>query len=283
MKVRTTAKLAVIVIASQLLIGCGSTGNFNVSASPNTAALNGNWYITGNQQLKQYPFLSIALVVSGNQINAQGDMMVTCANLPANPQGGWFTLTGQINSDGTFHLGNFFPGGAMPQLTIDGSAPASGTSTWSGTYSFTSPTAPINCIVNQAASFTATPLAPINATYAGTLTGAAGNLTVNATIAQGAGITVLGPGTPYSYLPLSGTITVSGSPCFTHGTSSASNNGSQIEGDLAGLGFIMNDGSLLWINGLFTSPSESALYPTFVGVTGGNCNQSSYQGTLTRQ
>ena len=171
----------------------------------------------------------------------------------------------------------------MPQLTIDGSAPAIGSITWSGTYSFTSPTAPTNCTVNQTASFTATQLAPIHATYAGTLTGSSGNLTVSATIAQGAGITVPGPGTPYSYLPLSGTITVSGSPCFTHGTSPSVSNGSQIGGDFSDLGFVMDDGSQLWLEGFVTAPDEAGLNPAFVSVMGGNCNLNSYQGTLTRQ
>lgn len=278
MKFSTTLRFCFLLIAFQALLGCGTP-----PASLSTTSLNGNWYITGNRQLNQYPILSLALVVSGNQIYAEGDMLVTCSNLPAIPQGGWFTLTGQINSDGTFHLGNIFPGGAMPQLTIDGSAPAIGSNTWSGTYSLTSPIAPINCTVNQAASFTATPFAPIHATYAGTLSGSSGNLTVNATIAQGAGVTVPGPGTPYSYVPLSGTITVSGSPCFTHGTSPSPSNGSQIEGDLSDIGFIMDDGSQLWLEGFLTSPDEAGLNPAIASITGGNCNQNNYQGRLTRQ
>ena len=122
-----------------------------------------------------------------------------------------------------------------------------------------------------------------NKQSAGTLTGSSGNLTVNAAIVQGAGITMPGPGTPYSYLPLSGTITVSGSPCFTHATSPSANNGSQIGGDFYDLGFVMDDGSQLWLGGFVTAPDEAVLNPAFIGFTGGNCNQNNYQGTLTRQ
>ena len=109
--------------------------------SPLTAALNGNWLLAGNQQLRQYPSLSLALIVSGNQLSARGDLMVACANSPSIAAGSNFSLTGQINSDGTFHLGEVsfggLPNGSSIQLAIDGSAPASGSTTWTGTFHFT--------------------------------------------------------------------------------------------------------------------------------------------------
>jgi hypothetical protein len=286
-KLNRTLRLCFILIASQLLVGCGSPGNLTASASPNTAALNGNWYITGNRQLVQYPFITVALIVNGNQIYAVGDMVVTCTNWPGSANGGYFTASGEISPDGTFHLGNYSLGGmptsAHVQLEIDGSVPKNGSGTWSGTYSLADPTGYTDCLVNQTASFTATALAPINATYGGILIGSSGNLTVHATIAQVAGVTVSGPGTAYSYLPLNGTITVSGSPCFTHGTSPSPNNGGQIEGDFADLGFVMDDGSQLWLEGFVTAPDEAGMNPALALVIGGKCNQNNYQGTLTRQ
>jgi hypothetical protein len=286
-KLSTTLRLCFILIASQLLVGCGSTGNFNTSASPNTAALNGNWLLEGNNQLSQYPFLSLALIVDGSQITANGEMTVPCSNSPGSFVGGGFELIGVVNSDGSFHLSEFnlpgLLGSSSIQLAIDGSAPASGSSTWTGTYSFTDLAGYTYCIVNLTAPFTATGLAPLNATYAGTLTGTSGNVNVSSTIAQGAGISLPGPlGTIDSYLPLTATITVSGSPCFTHGTSNGSAD-NQIGGDFALVDFTMDDGSQVLLESWLSTPDESKIYPATLVAIGGNCNQNSYAGTLTRQ
>jgi hypothetical protein len=277
------------LIASQLLIGCGSSGNFTTPALPNTAALNGNWLLAGNQQARQYPSLSVALIVIGSQIYARGDMTVPCSNSPGGGVGGGLSLTGQINPDGSFHLGEVsyggLPNGNSIQLSIDGSAPASGSRTWTGTYSFTDLAGYTSCIVNLTAPFTATALAPINATYAGTLpSGSSGSITVGSSLVQGASTTLPGSlGSVEAFLPLSGTITVSGSPCFTHGTSSAINGNSQIEGDISVLNFTMDDGSNVWLTGWLSSPDQSVMYPATLIVMGGNCNQNNYFGTLIRQ
>jgi len=287
MNVSTAARLAAIAIASQLLVGCGTSTTPFTPASP-TASLNGDWYVTGNRQARQYPFLSLALVVDGSLITANGDMMVPCSNVATLAVGASFTLTGQINSDGSFHLGEVSAGGvpnnSSIQLAIDGSAPTSGSSTWTGTYSFTDVAGYTSCIVNLTGPFTATALAPINATYAGTLTGSQGSAAVSATIVQGAGISLPEPGgTVESYLPLSGTITVSGSPCFTHGTASAITENNQIEGDISNLNFNMDDGSTVWLSGYFTGPDESVMSPAIFVAISGNCSQNNYAGTLTRQ
>ena len=288
MKVSTAARLAALAIASQFLIGCGTSSTSFTPAAPSTASLNGNWYATGNRQTHQYPFLSLALIVDGSQITANGDMMVPCSNVSGLATGAGFTLTGQISSDGSFHLGEISAGGipinSSIQLAIDGSAPASGLGTWTGTYSFTDLAGYTSCIVNLTAPFTATALAPINATYAGTLTGSPGSVGVSATIVQGASISLPEPGgTVYSYLPLSGTITVSGSPCFTHGTASATAQNNQIEGDISNLNFTMDDGSTVWLSGYFTGPDETVMDQAIFAAINGNCSQNSYAGTLTRQ
>jgi hypothetical protein len=280
--------LAAIAIASQVLIGCGTSSTSFTPAAPSTASLNGNWYVTGNRLARQYPYLSVALIVDGNQIAANGDRWIPCSNVAGLAAGGSFNLTGQINSDGTFHLGEVSFGGvpnsSSIQVAIDGSAPTGGSSTWTGTYSVTDLAGYTSCIVNLTAPFAATALTPINATYAGTLAGSPGSAIISATIAQGAGISVLGPGGTVegAYLPLSGTITVSGSPCFTHGTASATAENNQIEGDIGTLNFAMDDGSVLWLTGYFSS-DESTMNPAMFAVIGGNCSNNTYNGTLTRQ
>jgi hypothetical protein len=291
MNVSTAARLAAIAIASQLLLGCGnSSTSFTPTppTTPTTASLNGNWYATGSRQARQYPFLTLALVLDGSLITANGDMMVPCSNVPTLATGGSFTLTGQLNTDGSFHLAEVSSTGVpinnSIQVAIDGSSPATGSSTWSGTYTFTDLAGYTSCIVNLTGPFTATAIAPINATYAGTLTGSLGSAVVSTTIVQGAGISLAEPGGGVdSYLPLSATITVSGSPCFTHGTASAAIDNNQINGDILSLNFIMDDGSNVWLPGWFTGPDESVMNPAGLVIGGGNCSQDGYSGTLTRQ
>jgi hypothetical protein len=286
----TTLRFCFILIASQLLGGCVSSGNGNTSSSPNPAALTGNWLIAGNLQSKQYPFLSASLIVSGNQIVAHGETVFSCSNLPGTSEGGPFHMSGTVNSDGTFNLGGFSfdiqTNSPSIQLVIDGSAPTGSPNTWNGTYSFTDQAGYTGCIVNQTSTFNATAVTPIHAAYAGPLTsGTFGSVVVNATIAQGTGVASPGvPGTDGAFLPLTGTITVTGLPCFTHGTSSSTAGGSVIEGDYVQLIFTMDDGSSVLLTGSLSEPDESLIYPAFLVVTTGNCSSPvNYYGTLTRQ
>jgi hypothetical protein len=292
MKITTPASFFALVIASQLLSGCGSSvGNTGTSASPNPAALGGNWLLAGSRQLREYPFLATALVVSGNQISAQGDMMVPCSNSPGSAVGGSFFLSGQINSDGTFQLGEISTGGqpnaSSIQVAISGSAPAGTSSAWQGTYTFTDLAGYTSCIVNLTAPFSATALPAIAGTYSGTLSsGTGGSIVVNAAITQGTGVSSPGAlGTIDAYIPLTATVTVSGSSCFTHGTSSSFAGSSTIAGDIINMSFTMNDGSNVMLSGFLSEPDGLTLYPATFGTIGqSNCsNQVNTSGTLTRQ
>jgi hypothetical protein len=279
MNVCTAARLAVIVIASQAILGCGT---LNPSPSSSAASLNGNWDLTGSQTLYQYPYISVALAVEGNEISAQGDMMVSCTNSWGIATGGGFDLSGHIAADGTFTLNESSGNQNSIQLVIAGAVPPNGADAWTGSYSFSDLAGYSGCIVNQTGSFTATELAPINGTYAGALTGS-GNVVVSTTLTQGAVTSSPGPtGSPVYYLPISGTITISGSSCFTHGTSSVSTF-NRIGGDIFELNFTMDDGSQILLGGQFTSSDESAFIPGSFVVNGGQCNDDHYNGTLTRQ
>jgi hypothetical protein len=98
-------------------------------------------------------------------------------------------------------------------------------------------------------------------------------------------------------IPLYGTIAVTGSSCFTTGTTTQGATGpttlpvqGQVGGDIFTLNYVMNDGSQLQLLGYFVDSSESGLYIQSAFVFGGKCDgilggggNSTYSGTLTRQ
>jgi hypothetical protein len=278
--------LVLILIASHALIGCGAVTCSPTPAAASVSPLSGNWNLAGNRALSQYPLLSLALIVDGNQITANGDDLVQCSNLSGRV-GGTIFLTGQIASDGTFALTESPAGGHNSiQVAVTGTAPSADSNIWTGTYSFTDMAGYTSCIVNQTGPFTAAALAPLSGTYTGTLNegnnASTGSVTVILDVSQGAatGSTSAYPG--YPYLPLTATVTVSGSPCFNSGatnTTSVSN----IQGDHANLSFTMSDGSQAFIEAVFASPDESSLNMVSFPVFGGQCNGAGYVGTLTKQ
>jgi hypothetical protein len=279
-----------ILIASHALIGCGSgTSSSTPSSSTGTPAsgppvpalLNGNWNLAGNRALAQYPLLSLSLIVNGNQITANGDEAVQCSNRLGGV-GGTFSLTGQIASDGTFQLAETATGMQLDdiQVAVTGTAPTADSNTWTGTYSFTELAGYTSCIVNQTGQLTAAPLASFTGTYNGTLTSSSGNVTLSLAAQQGAAATT-SVGT--YYLPLTANLTVSGSPCFTSGTTNTYSI-SQIQGDLANLSFTMSDGSQAYLNVVYADPGAATLTSLGFFIFTGQCSGAAYGGgTLTRQ
>lgn len=285
MNLRSKLLPALSFAVSVALTSCGTT----TAHAPNSGSvLNGNWNITGNRQLKQYPLLSTTLTVAGNQITGQGDMFIECGNGIGG--GGTVSFTGQIAANGTFHLTQPpLPIQSPPssfQVTIDGSLPSAGSTTWSGTYTITASIGPTCQNLNQAGSFTATGLAPINATYAGEMTSLTGALGTGVSIqmSEGAPTTVQrANGSTVTLFPLNATATVTGSQCFKQGTTSGSKFSSNVAGDFFNLGLLMDDGSQLLISGWMTDASETILSPAAFVVVGGKCNQIAGSSILTAQ
>jgi hypothetical protein len=197
-------------------------------------------------------------------------------------------LIGPIASDGSFTATNpAYPFTGPTQFTITGHIPTAGKG-WRGTYSIMSSN--VGCNVSQSGTFVATSISPVSGTYAGTLSGT--NLGANATIRmqvlEGSGPAAM-TGAPlpvfvFPYFPLSGTITVNGSSCFSQGsTGSAPNSISPIPGSLAGdsyaLFYAMNDGSTLLLNGNLVDSAGGKLF----SVIGGNCDGDQGTVTLTKQ
>src|SRR5437868_3361737 len=130
MQSKRLASILILAVA-QALIGCGYV------IKPAYSSLNGNWLLTGNRQSKQYPFISLALIVDGDQITAKGTMVVGCGNSPATAASSGFSLNGQIGSDGNFQLREpAFAAHNSIQVSIDGHLGMH--AEWTGTYSITS-------------------------------------------------------------------------------------------------------------------------------------------------
>jgi hypothetical protein len=259
--------------------------------------LNGNWQLTGNRERKMYPLLSLAIHVNGKQITAAGDDFVACPASPREGGGGNQEMIGEIDSDGNFTMRTMSSRNTL-QLTITGKVPDAGATNWAGTYKFTSP-ASHGCVFDQDGSFTAMLLAPLTGTFSGPVTmsypsappppsySGATTARLKFTISATQGGEFLSHekkvGAPFIYLPLSGTINVSGSACFNRGTSDANPFANNIQGDRAHLNFEMNDESELAVIAAYTSPEEGGLEIQSSFVKGGKCDKQAFAGTLQRQ
>jgi hypothetical protein len=270
---------------------------------PNTSSpLNGNWNIAGNRQKNQFPLLSLYLQVNGSQIIASGDYRAVCPNSLRDGSGAiGGGLHGKIAPDGSFTLKN--SPRATIQVEISGHVPPDGATSWSGEYTLTGGVSSKCPNYRQTNSFTATPLAPLNGTFSGSLTmkyfespspAYTGPQSYDAkfriTATQGAVVAQrLTTGDVHFHLPLTGTIHVKGSPCFSHGVAdpltysthgSVPSRYSSISGDSVNMWFAMNDESQLHVIAVFTDPGESALLMTNALVIGGKCDHQSFRGTL---
>jgi len=268
-------------------------------ASQTTApsSLNGNWQLTGNRERKLYPLLSLAIHVNGKQITAAGDDFVVCPASPRDGVGGSQEMIGEISPDGNFTLRTMSSRNTL-QLTVAGKIPDAGSTNWPGNYKFTSPTSH-GCAFDQEGSFTATLLASLAGTFSGPVTmsypsappppGYTGpstaRLKFTITAAQGGEFLVHEKkvGAPFIYLPLSGTINVSGSACFNRGTSDTNPYADNMQGDRAHLTFEMDDESEFSLIAVYTSPQETGLVIQSAFVKGGKCDKQAFAGTLQRQ
>ena len=275
------AQSILILAVVQTLLGCGSI------IRPDYNALNGNWLLTGNRQSGQYPFLSTSLFVSGNQITAIGDTV----SAPCGPvqfiAAGANILAGEVQSDGSFQLKNAgATQSSKTQIVIDGKLTTS--SSWKGSYSITNASPPTGCPASQTGSFTATPIAPISGTYTGTLTpplvqSKSNTLTVSLSVSQGQFSSFpISPTASFYFPSLSGTISVSGPPCSAQGISDPTLGG-EVGGDHVNATFNMSDGSRLAVNGFVSLPDQSHITAEAYFLSGSQCNNVLYAGTLIRQ
>jgi hypothetical protein len=267
-----------------------------------SSALNGNWYIAGNRMKKQFPLLSTYIHVDGIQIIGHGWMQAVCFNDPRNGAGGNLSLNGEIGPDGVFTLRNN-PRSTL-HVEISGQVPSKGATTWSGEYTLTGDISHECPSYRQTNSFTAIPLAALNGTFSGSLkthyfqsapatSVESSQANFSITIAQGAATSErLKTGGVHFYLPLTGTIQVKGSSCFSHGRAdpltysthgSVPSRYSTLGGDALDLWFAMDDEAQVNVIAVFADPGASALSIINARVIGGKCDHQSFLGTLERK
>lgn len=257
-------------------------------------AIEGNWHVVGGENQSQYPFLTLTLVVNGNMLYGSGNVGVSCASSDLPQIRAGFSFTGQIGSDGSFTLSNSSLGSL--QIAIRGKVPAAGSTTWAGTFSISNSPTQTSCILNESGDFVASLYPPLSGTYAGKIVGQGfgSGITLVTQVTQGPlSLTPVPGGSSLAiplYIPLSATVSVSGSPCFSTGTSAPLTMApSTLNGDSFLLSYAMNDGSNLQLQGWFTDSSESTLQVQtggvvgVPGITGGNCGGAIGTGVLTRE
>jgi hypothetical protein len=267
-------------MVSPLLFGCGGQSASTTSTSTSTPAyispLDGDWIVVSSGAPNQNPQLSISLFVEGSTIYGSGNGGAVCPTGSGAGLGTAVAFGGQIAADGSFTLSQLSTT-VSPTWTITGTVPQSGSTSWNGTYTMVYP----DCKIDQTDSFTATQYTPLNATLSGTMTPvvALSPTPFTATVQLSQSAAVYDNQLAEAYLPLSGTITVSGSSCFTHGT----NGGGTLVGDHPGIRFFMDDGSALILSGYLDGAGGGAIDFATITLIGGQCSQSVFSGTLTRQ
>lgn len=275
------------MLGAVALLGCGSgvrtSDPAGSSGGTSNANLNGNWKITGSSGgLSLSPYLSGAFAVNGNAIFVKGSVRGACGTSAAN---GDFDATGNVESDGTFKVGAIPRGTTLPpfQISISGKLPASSGASWAAAYSIKGPIG--SCTADMSGTDTAIALPAVSGTFAGTMTTypAAGSWQTTLKLTQSATpIAFTGTGGSQSVIPVTGTIDVTGTSCFRHGTSFTDPSQTYVGGNYVFVGFTMDDGSqMLWSATVpdtgTTSIAGAAL------VKGGACDGVGFSGLLLKQ
>ncbi len=248
-------------------------------AQPNAAALAGNWLIYGALPpppvvafgSSQPKGLAVSIDVIGTSLVATASVQSQCGSVGSLEASYGGVLTGTVAADGTFTLATpATQNAAVPALTIQGTAPASTSASWSGSYSFTLNAA--TCVANDKGTFLATPIQDVTGAYTGTTsilaTGASVSVTAN--LQQGGASPISSTTGVSSKSALSGTLQITGFSCFTKGVASSG----LVEGDRAFTIFTMEDGSTLTMTGYLLDVNASRLSVPSLMVLGGKCNGS---------
>jgi hypothetical protein len=292
--------VAVCSLLNLAFVSCGGTAI--APKAPDYSTIEGNWHLTGQApftaNLSQAPVLTLAIGRSGNTLYATGDAIVACPQ-SATWMGGPISgvgapATAETGADGTFLFTNASDPLSPIQFTIRGAAGPTGSSTWKGTYTiFNAPSSLLHCDFHQSGEFTATAFPPLHGTFKGTITGPGfdSGASVDLQIAQGEPTVVPGGQTLASgltstttfYIPLSGTIRIGGSPCFTTGAFT-SDGQSEIAGDRVRVLATMNDGTAVSLIGWLSDQSAVTLTQVQLQVLGrGSCSGAFGNGSLTVQ
>lgn len=258
------------------LTGCGSgaPGTVTTVPTPAASALNGNWLLTGSLPFSasttSNPTLGIAVsfTVSGTKVVGGATINLPCGAFSSAAPAG--VVQGTVAADGSFKL-DAAPGLTGP-LQLTGTAPPSGATSFSGTYSLT--TTGI-CASTLTGKFNATKIADITGAYTGatTLTFVSGPLfpaskpaTLSFSLTQGG----VPPGATLSDAAfLTGSVTVQGAGCFSKGVATTAPGG--VLGADAVMSFSMDDGSTLNLLAATEDAASARLQVLALTSSGGSC------------
>ncbi len=258
-----------------------------------TSELKGNWLITGDMPAfvpsVQHFSVAATLDVIDDQVYASVTDFYPCTAGGAGGSGNFSPAP--IAADGSFTLQTDQISGVTPTIviTINGSVPKGANTAWSGTYSATNANAGCTPVMG---SFTAVPILPATGTFTGTgsigpqNTSLSSSETITVTLQQG-GPASLDPPQGHSQVnsvnALAGAISVTGSPCFSSGTSS--DESGLVIGDMTVLSFKMDDGSQLFLHGTLKDPAASTIVVSSVLIMGGQCDHWAgfFQSNLVKQ
>lgn len=277
------------------VIGCGAGASAPVTR-PDPNSLNGNWLLVG-----ELPFLNpghtanknfglaMTFSVLNGQIVAGGFDQFPCS--PSGLIGTGVVVNGSIAQSGSFtaQTSPTQPSDAST-LQIQGVVPSGDSSSWSGTYSFSSNDS--GCPFTSSGPFNAVRISDVTGTYTGSASllpalGATGGNSqpVSLTVTLQQGQTVIGTQSVNESL-LGGSIQVQGTSCFTTGQLIQTQ--PQLEGNVLGTKlvatFTMDDGSHLSLFGNIEDILSSQLGFENLMVGGGKCDgQSTSLFELSRQ
>ncbi len=263
------------------------------------SVLNGSWYLaTGSEAPQQDPRLTLSIGVDGNKVYGDGDLQMPGCGLS-------FSVIGQIASDGSFVLNLQKPVGdraddnTFPSLSITGSVPAQGAAEWAGSFN-TSSMGNEEC-PRPSGEFVASQLPPLEGTFSGTIPSFVGStpstpLDISVNMTQGispsmnegdlSSTEVSPAGRASHYVPLRGTITVSGFtdlPSTDITARAVAGHNSRMQGDEFILFFRLEDGSLMMLTGRKTDASGLTLLAS-ISYFGKDQNLiASGMGNLTRR
>ncbi|MBS1801688.1 MAG: hypothetical protein JSS95_17895 [Acidobacteria bacterium] len=258
--------------------------------APMASSLAGNWLIVGPMPTiapgiappPERFRLAVTMDAVGDNVVAAGFGNHVCPGFTESFSIG-SVLSGAVAKDRTFSLGSssIFPNMAM---TLTGKIPAVGQGQWTGNYnvSFTTPPSGLaTCVETLSDTFTATSFPLVSGVYVGTASNGFSlngvpittTMSLQVTLQQGGTATDFRGNTVTSNAVLTGSIKVTGSPCFSSGTITGTPS-SSVLGNEVHAAFAMDDGSTLEFIGSMTDATESKIATNLVLITGGQCGGS---------
>lgn len=277
-------RLFTLVLPGVLLLLTACGGSSTAAPPAPTPDITGNWAIAGSPSAPAQSLeLSGNLTGSGKQITGTFLALGSSCFLPSPVFSGTLpvpllTFTGTLDASGRLRLVSSAYQNQV--VTATGTISADGNTLTQGTYSIAG-----GCADKMTGALAGYRIPPLTGTFSGSFT--LSNLTTpgSTAISVTAQLTQAATPTGFAY-PLSGSVTITGTPCFSKGNTIAATPANPLAGGLV-FGkhyvvlFAMDDGSTVGATG--DSDLAAAQLRTIFSVSGGKCSGDFGNGTLARQ